>query len=158
MMYKKLYGVKIIVVVIALVAGSVAGTLTSLPVVAANFSSQPSQDVKPTPVFPVNQNGQTYGSLMDVNTPGQEPDLVKAVGVDGTLGYVKFVDMQGKLPKNPEEAIAIQNSRLKEGPKTIPLYDVDGKTIIGKFKIGNAEAFLIPEGSKPEDIIKELRK
>lgn len=154
-MYKKLCGVKTLTVGIALVAGLLVGTLTFMPIVA---SSQPSQDVKPTPVFPVNQNGQTYGSLMDVNTPGQEPDLVKAVGVDGTLGYVKFVDMQGKLPKNPEEAIAMQNNRLKEGPKTIPLYDVDGKTIIGEFKIGNAEAFLIPEGSTPEDIIKELRR
>lgn len=155
MMYKKLYGVKTIVIGIALVAGLLVGTLTFMPIVA---SSQTGQDVMPNPVFSVNQNGQTYGSLMDVNTPGQEPDLVKAVGVDGTLGYVKFVDMQGKLPKNPEEAIAMQNSRLKEGPKTIPLYDVDGKTIIGKFKIGNTEAFLIPEGSTLEDITKELRR
>ena len=157
-MFKKLKGVKALATGIALIAGLVVGTISSLPVVASSFSNQPNQEVKTTPVFPVNENGQKYGSLMDVDTPGQEPDLVKAVGVDGTLGYVKFEDMQGKLPKNPEEAIAMQNKRLKEGPKTIPLYAVDGKTIIGEFKSSKPEAFLIPEGSTPEDVVKELKR
>lgn len=37
-------------------------------------------------------------------------------------------------PKSPKEAIAIQNSRSIEGCD-IPLYDVDGETVIGVFHV-----------------------
>ncbi|SIR74832.1 hypothetical protein SAMN05421578_1634, partial [Paenibacillus macquariensis] len=41
----------------------------------------------------------------------------------------------GELPKSPEEAIAIQNSR-SPGGRDIPLYDVDCETVIGVFHVG----------------------
>jgi hypothetical protein len=154
-MFKKFYKVKTLSVVIALVAGFLVGTLYFIPVVAF---SQSSQDIVSVPVFPVNKNGETYGSLAKVNSPGQEPDLVMAIGVDGTRGYVKYVDLNGKQPRTPEEAIALQNSRLKEGPKTIPLYDVDGKTIIGEFKISKPKGIEITKETTQEDIFKVLEK
>ncbi|WP_211220800.1 hypothetical protein [Paenibacillus terrigena] len=85
--------------------------------------------------FPKNNNGQTYGSIADATSPESEPELISAMGVDGTAGYVLKKDLDGELPKSPEEAIAIQNSRSPDG-RDIPLYDVDGETVIGVFHIG----------------------
>ncbi|WP_214626562.1 hypothetical protein [Paenibacillus agaridevorans] len=43
-------------------------------------------------------------------------------------------DLDGEQPKTPEEAIAIQHSR-SPGGLDIPLYDVDGETVIGVFHV-----------------------
>lgn len=85
--------------------------------------------------YPKNKNGQTYGSAADATSPETEPELIRAIGVDGTLGYVLKKDLDGELPKTPEEALAIQKSR-PPGGRDIPLYDVDGETVIGVFHIG----------------------
>ena len=85
--------------------------------------------------YPKNKNGQTYGSSADASSPETEPELISAAGVDGTAGYVLKKDLDGERPKSPEEAIAIQNSRSPDG-RDIPLYDVDGETVIGVFHIG----------------------
>ncbi|WP_212983966.1 hypothetical protein [Paenibacillus cineris] len=84
--------------------------------------------------FPKNKHGQTYGSSADAASPGMEPELIRAIGVDGTAGYVLEKDLDGELPKTPEEAIAIQNSRSPDG-RDIPLYDVDGESVIGVFHV-----------------------
>ncbi|WP_143811865.1 hypothetical protein [Paenibacillus sp. SSG-1] len=84
--------------------------------------------------FPKNIHGQTYGSSADAASPGMEPELIRAIGVDGTEGYVLKKDLDGELPKSPEEAIAIQNSRSPDG-RDIPLYDVDGESVIGVFHV-----------------------
>jgi hypothetical protein len=52
-----------------------------------------------------------------------EPELISAIGVDGTEGYVLKRDLDVELPKSPEEAIAIQNSR-SPGGRDISLYIV----------------------------------
>lgn len=83
-------------------------------------------------IFPKNNNGQTYGSAADASSPEMEPELISAEGVDGTKGYVLKKDLDGEKPKSPEEAIAIQNRR-PPGGVDIPLYDVDGETVIGVF-------------------------
>lgn len=85
--------------------------------------------------YPKNKNGQTYGSDVDATSPETRPELISAIGVDGIEGYVLKKDLDGELPKSPEEAIAIQNSR-SPGGRDIPLYDVDGETVIGVFHIG----------------------
>jgi len=88
-----------------------------------------------TSLYPKNKNGQTYGSSVYATSPETEPDLILAFGVDGTEGYLLKKDMEGELPKTPEEAIAMQNSRSPEG-RDIPLYDKDGETVIGVFRVG----------------------
>lgn len=85
--------------------------------------------------YPKNKKGQTYGSSADASSPETEPELISAIGEDGTSGYVLKKDLDGELPKSPEEAIAIQNSRSPEG-LDIPLFDVDGETVIGVFHVG----------------------
>ena len=100
--------------------------------------------------FPVNDAGQTYGSGLH---PDFElivkPDLILAIGVDGTEGYVLRTDLEGtgplQRPQNAEEAL-VYNEQLMElareaqarGDKYvyyIPLYASDGCTIIGEFGI-----------------------
>ncbi|WP_340014360.1 hypothetical protein [Paenibacillus sp. FSL K6-1318] len=88
-----------------------------------------------TSLYPKNKNGQTYGSAVNATSPETEPDLFLATGVDGTEGYLLKKDMDGEQPKTPEEAIAIQNSRSPDG-WDIPLYDKDGETVIGVFRVG----------------------
>ncbi|WP_214627072.1 hypothetical protein [Paenibacillus agaridevorans] len=85
--------------------------------------------------YPVNENGQTYGSDADATSAETRPELISAIGENGIEGYVLKKDLDGEQPKTPEEAIAIQNSR-SPGGRDIPLYDVDGETVIGVFHVG----------------------
>ncbi|HAM80162.1 hypothetical protein [Ornithinibacillus bavariensis] len=97
--------------------------------------------------FPKNQAGQTYGSAAMAKSPQEEPDLIVAIGVNGEEGYVYREDLDGEMPSTPEEALAIQKQTEKKMAlvaagtpvvvRTIPLYDVDGVTVIGEFDIIN---------------------
>ncbi|WP_313894539.1 hypothetical protein [Psychrobacillus sp.] len=58
---------------------------------------------------------------------------MSAIGIDGTTGYVKKEDLDGPIPKTPEEAVKLTNEAK---PREIPLYDFDGETVIGKFIVG----------------------
>ncbi|OMF36881.1 hypothetical protein BK133_08145 [Paenibacillus sp. FSL H8-0548] len=120
----------------------IIGLIFAICVVMVAMAFQ-SKDAKTTtnpsltkaPNYPANENGQTYGSAGDAISSESEPDLISAVGVDGAMGYVLKKDIEGEQPKTPEEALAIQNSRPLGG-SDIPLYDIDGKTVIGVFHIG----------------------
>ncbi|MCM3711012.1 metal ABC transporter substrate-binding protein [Sporosarcina luteola] len=84
--------------------------------------------------YPINNNGETYGPNMgNATITLGEPDLMSAKGENGTIGYVKRVDLEGPQPKTPAEAVRL--SKVAK-PREIPLYDVDGETIIGKFIVG----------------------
>lgn len=85
--------------------------------------------------YPKTANGQTYGSVVDQAKAGGLPELIMAVGIDGTEGYIKKSDLPAQ-PKNPEEALKQKADREAKGPYTIPLYDIDGKTVIGAFPMG----------------------
>lgn len=151
MRFIKLHGIKLIIP-LALIAGFAAGSFSygAIPATAnaipATVSATPDQS-KPTPKFPVNKNGETYGSNRDVTVAGQEPDLILAKGEDGTDGYIKLKDLNKDQPNNPEEAVAYMEKMKNSDPKDIPLYDVDGKTVIGKFKIDTPEKVEIKNGT-----------
>ncbi|MEK5078014.1 metal ABC transporter substrate-binding protein [Solibacillus sp. FSL W7-1436] len=83
--------------------------------------------------YPKNENGQTYGPDLKDLIRGElgEPDLILAVGENDTIGYVKKVDLERSQPKTPEEAVKLNDAP----PREVPLYDVDGETVIGKFII-----------------------
>ena len=125
-------GIRIVIIGVVFVIGIVAGTMVLDRTDAKTNNNQSTAQV---PDFPKNKNGQTYGSASDASSPYTEPDLIKAYGVDGTEGYVLKTDLDGKMPNNPEEALAQQKSR-PAGGRDILLYDVDGKTVIGVFHIG----------------------
>lgn len=84
-------------------------------------------------LWPVNENGQTYGPAIYTAPPEAHPDLMAAIGMEGTLGYVLYSDLEGPLPRTPEEAVKMNDNP----PRYIPLYDKDGKTVIGAFKVGS---------------------
>lgn len=85
--------------------------------------------------YKINKNGETYGLGISAITLGKEPDLIAAYGIDGTLGYVRSADFELENPTTPEEAKTNQNNRTRY----IPLYDKDGETTIGSFKIESLE-------------------
>jgi len=115
-MKSKKMRVSVLVIVAVIIA-----TAVTVPTMAARINN-----VK------VNQNGQTYGTL-DFAEFNNAPDLLQAVGIDGTTGYVYLTDLFGETPKTPEEAVRFQEEREAKGSYTIPLYANDGKTIIGEF-------------------------
>jgi len=95
----------------------------------------PQHAVSSAAIFPRNSNGQTYGSALDGISLQTEPDLIEAYGAGGTFGYVRSLDLHGKMPRTPEEALAQERSGAGKVRK-IPLYAVDGKTVIGVFNVG----------------------
>ena len=87
------------------------------------------------PIYPVNEIGLTYGSGAKASSFETEPDLIEAMGKDGIIGYVYATDLRGPIPNSPAEALAIMEKRSDQG-RSIPLYKVDGKTVIGEFMVG----------------------
>lgn len=100
---------------------------------------------KQEPKYNANKHNQTYGSLANSISEETEPDLILVQCKDGTLGYVKNIDLKEKDPQNPVEAVRMQKEKekrvkqakekgLKSG-KEIKVYDKDGESIIGEFFI-----------------------
>lgn len=88
--------------------------------------------------FKTNDNGETYGTYIDKGDgEWEEADLMAVIGVNDIEGYVKKVDLydEKNQPNNPEEAIDYMEKREKEGPRLIPVYEKDGKTVIGEYRI-----------------------
>lgn len=127
------HGVRITILALVFVIGITVGTIgISTTIANTDLDNSSSQDLG----FPKNENGLTYGSALEATSLDTEPDLILAYGVDGTLGYVRSIDLNDDIPKTPEEAIAIQKQYIDAGVvRQIPLYDVDGKTVIGKFNV-----------------------
>lgn len=92
-----------------------------------------SEDV---PNYPVNEQGQTYSNGPFPAGPEQEPELIKAEGENGVIGYVKSSDLDPQV-SSPEEAIVYMKSIENVDYISIPLYKSDGKTVIGEFRLGN---------------------
>lgn len=92
-----------------------------------------------TTAWGVNANGETYG----VQNENGMPDLIAVVATNGRDdGYVKRFDLEAadgmaaaKHFKTPEDA-----PRWQEGNQgksvSIPVYEEDGKTVIGTFVVG----------------------
>lgn len=66
--------------------------------------------------YPVNNSGETYGSVLLADFVGEDPDLLAAVNQDGISGYIR----------NDDDTNAATNS--------IPLYDQEGN-VIGSFQL-----------------------
>lgn len=100
-----------------------------------------------SPQYEVNARGITYGHVDPRISPALQeiPQLIAAIGIDGTEGYVYASDLDGEQPQNPEEAIKymenleIEVARARAARsiyfRTIPLYASDGVTVIGEFAI-----------------------
>ena len=81
----------------------------------------------------VNENGQTYGVANEQGSP----DLVAVIATTGKQGYAYPADLNVQPDfKSPEEALAWQEAHQGE-TFSVPVYDADGKTVIGEFIIGD---------------------
>ena len=80
--------------------------------------------------YPVNE---TYGQGPFPAGKDQEPDLIKAIGENGVVGYIKQSDVTPSF-SSPEEAIANQKEIERIGYQSIPLYELDGTTVIGEYR------------------------
>lgn len=77
--------------------------------------------------WPADSNGD--GVISDSGAE-QIPELISAVGDNGVSGYVRYSDLEGPQPANPEEAVKMSNQT-----RAIPVYAADGKTVIDQYTI-----------------------
>lgn len=80
-----------------------------------------------------NANGEIYGSELFLSEIGVNPDLILARGTDDVIGYVRADDIKDDGVHTPEDAAAYMMNRQ---PRSVPLYESDGETVIGTFVIG----------------------
>lgn len=86
-------------------------------------------------LWPMNSRGQTYG----ITTDNQEPDLVRVVATNNKVGYSLRTELNGPTPSSPEEALRWQAEQAGKS-RVIPVYESDGVTQIGVFRIGGPES------------------
>lgn len=91
--------------------------------------------------YSVNSSGKSYGTLpgkkSNLPPPSVEemPDLVAVVGEGNVEGYAYKTELFGedREPASPEEALRDQSNRRVD---FINVYESDGKTVIGKMRVG----------------------
>lgn len=92
----------------------------------------------------INAAGQTYGVAKPVLG---DPDLIAAYGVDGTPGYVDAAALArvgATVPPLDEvrahtagvEGQSGTDLQFDSGGGTLPLYESDGATVVGEFRVG----------------------
>lgn len=97
--------------------------------------------------YPVNENGETYGTAIQAELIGYEPELILAVGKDNITGYIRTSDLDDGI-KTPQEATNV--NRTTKNNKYIPLYAVDGTTILGDFSVSTDSQETNPQKSVVE--------
>jgi hypothetical protein len=107
-------------------------TLSSSKAESTAKAEETLEEIASRTEYAVNDNGETYGSALSADTIGMEPDLIAAVGTNGVNGYVRAEELAPEV-STIEEALALmgENGSIR----TIPLYAVDGTTVIGQFDI-----------------------
>ena len=107
---------------LAAFAACAAGLMLIMALVACSVDSQSSENgnVEETQTqFSVNENGQTYGTILEAGCDGVMPELVEVEATNGLQGYAYWSEMNSDAAANTE----------------IPVYEIDGKTQIGVLKI-----------------------
>ena len=96
----------------------------------------------------INEKGQTYGTITAATPEALYPDLVGAVGLDGTEGYVLASELHQTQPKTSEEAAALMTDPDYIQGRLINLYAADGVTVIGKFRAGGLIGVTVQEDNR----------
>jgi hypothetical protein len=89
------------------------------------------EDYTQNSTYLINGNGETYGTAIQAKFVGYEPDLILAVGVNNTVGYVRIADLDDSV----SSPLEIRNSSMNNANRYIPLYKADGETIIDVFAL-----------------------
>jgi hypothetical protein len=85
----------------------------------------------------VNASGQTYGASGWSESPEDEPDLIAARATNGRTGYIlntdqSIIDMTGGVTQAEIDDYIANTGRAD---RLIPVYESDGRTVIGEFLI-----------------------
>ena len=111
------------------------------------------------PEYPVNKSGKTYGEIANV-LPEDYPDLIGVIATNGKEGYAYKEDFCDEyIAKSPEDAVRYME-KLKELNdrgyyfQAIPVYDIDGETVIGEFEI-NFDVSLCSIGYENQEEMKQ---
>lgn len=75
----------------------------------------------------VNEAGQSYG----VQNENGVPELVSVLATNGKQGYAFIEELNGPMPRNPEEAATWNETHNVD--RIVPVYESDGATQIGEF-------------------------
>lgn len=97
----------------------------------------------------MNDAGQTYGAE---NANGH-PDLIPVWASNDKMGHAFWREMQQPSPANPAEAKAWQNSPMVT--VHIPVYEPDGRTVIGEFLMQWPEAARAVAGQR-EPVVSKM--
>lgn len=131
---KKLAKVAIVLAVSsgAIVGGSLAGFTIAVATSPAPVA-QPqggAESVRAVEKFPVNESGQSYG-LVDqglLSDSSVRPQLVLVTTDEGVDGYAYYAELfPAAVARSQNEAKALSTDE----PYEVPVYEVDGKTLIG---------------------------
>lgn len=131
------------VVAAGLVAGALIGGAATAAIVGNNQRTQHadgSVDNQPAPDYARNPNGQTYGSAKSARTPAEEPDLIEAIATNGRVGYVFREELMGDVPGTLEEVRQHIANGQPSQTRVIPVYEADGETQIGVFRMEDSPA------------------
>lgn len=108
------------------------GVLYTDPQMTNEVISEPAE-------YNLNANGKTYGSASMASNESELPDLIGVVGENGTNGYIMKSDFILEQPASPDEVPEYMEKKRKiekQGGYKVPVYDVDGVTVIDEFTIG----------------------
>lgn len=131
------------VVAAGLLAGSLVGGAATATLVGNDQRirhADGSVDQEPAPTYARNANGDTYGSAKKARTPAEEPDLIRAIATNGEVGYVYRDELMGDGPGTLEEVRERIASGHASEPRVIPVYESDGETRIGVFRMEDTAA------------------
>ncbi|MGO3328541.1 hypothetical protein [Gordonia sp. (in: high G+C Gram-positive bacteria)] len=78
-----------------------------------------------------NGSGQSFGSGADAKSDQDGPDLIAAYATNGKLGYVKRQSLASPKATSPQQARS-----MNKDSRSIDVFQKDGKTVVGTFKIG----------------------
>ena len=82
----------------------------------AAFSAGIMKSEPADPVYEENEKGLSYGYVNPDLPPDQQayPQLIAAIGIDGTHGYVYANDLNGNMPKTPERPSSIWSALTRK--------------------------------------------
>ena len=134
--------------------GLAAAMIAYGPMGQAGYRADPSPVVvnkgstmsSPSPSFRTNANGQTYGSPKGL-PPSEWPDLVLVQDTAGQVGYAYKSQLYSQpTTLGTAQHAAAHNARLAKA-FTIPVYDSNGTTVIGRLEVGGTAPTFIPAQS-----------
>jgi hypothetical protein len=111
---------------ISIAPGQASTTITATP--SARWRLVATYASVTTTAWGVNASGQTYG----IQNQHGIPDLVAVIATNHRSGYVYADQLFTPPPKTPSQAVAENNAP----PRTLTVYQSDGKTPIGEFVAG----------------------